>query len=335
MFASVSLPSICSRVSGMVLCAALAVTLCVASAQAQWKPDRAVEIVVGFAPGGGNDKSARILQKVWKDTGLVDAVVVNRVGGGGALAYTYVSQKAGEGQFLAIAQAGLNTNHITGRSPLHYSDVTPLAFVGNEPVGLVVRADSPYKTLKDFVAQLKKDPQSVAVSVGSTRGAVNHFTMALLAKTAGLDPNKLKILVFGGGAESVTNLLGGHIDAMSQAINNAIPHHKAGTMRILALSTAQRSPDLPGVPTFREQGFDVLLDGWTVFVGPKGMTPAQIAYWEQVFAKSVQNPQWKQYLQFNAWEWGYKNSKDALAYISQDYDMSKRLLTELGMAKAQ
>ena len=239
------------------------------------------------------------------------------------------------GYYLAIAQAGLNTNHITGRSPLHYSDVTPLAFVGNEPVGLVVRADSPYKTLKDFVAQLKKDPQSVAVSVGSTRGAVNHFTIALLAKTAGLDPNKLKILVFGGGAESVTNLLGGHIDAMSQALNNAIPHHKAGTMRILALSTAQRSPDLPGVPTFREQGFDVLLDGWTVFVGPKGMTSAQIAYWEQVFAKSVQNPQWKQYLQFNAWEWGYKNSKDSLAYISQDYDMSKRLLTELGMAKAQ
>ena len=313
----------------------LLATISAAYAQTQWKPDRTVEIVVGFAPGGGNDKSARVMQKIWKDTGLADAVVVNRVGGGGALAYTYVSQKAGDGQHLAIAQAGLNTNHITGRSPLHYNDVTPLAFVGSEPVGLAVRADSPFKTLKDLVAQLRKDPQSVAVSVGSTRGAINHFTIALLAKAAGVDPNKLKILVFGGGAESVTNLLGGHIEAMSQAINNAIPHHKAGTMRILALSTAQRSPDLAGVPTFREQGFDVVLDGWTVFVGPKGMTPAQIAYWEQVFAKSVENAQWKQYLQSNAWEWGYKNSRDTLAYIRQDYDMSKRLLTELGMAKAQ
>src|SRR5687768_12658874 len=99
------------------------------TAQAQWKPDRAVEIVVGFAPGGGNDKSARVMQRICKDLGLGETIVVNRVGGGGALAYTYVSQKAGDGHYLAIAQAGLNTNHITGRSPLHYSDVTPLAFV--------------------------------------------------------------------------------------------------------------------------------------------------------------------------------------------------------------
>ena len=323
------------RLHAIAFVIAAAVATPAAQAQAPWKPERAVEVVVGFAPGGGNDKSARVLQKIWKDTGLLEAVVVNKVGGGGALAYTYVSQKAGDGGYIAIAQAGLNTNHITGRSPLQYSDVTPLAFVGNEPVGLAVRADAPYKTLKDFVAQIRKDPQSLTISVGSTRGAVNHFTMALLAKAAGIDPNKLKIVVFGGGAESVTNLLGGHIDGMSQAINNAIPHYKAGTMRILALSTTKRSPDLPDVPTFREQGFDVVLDGWTAFVGPKGMTPAQIAYWEQIFSKSVQNPFWKQYLASNAWEWGYKNSKETLAYIRQDYDLSKRLLTELGMAKQQ
>jgi putative tricarboxylic transport membrane protein len=321
------------RIDACILGAALVALFNTAPLHAQWKPERAVEVVVGFAPGGGNDKSARIMQKIWKDANIVESVVTNKVGGGGAVSYTYVSQKTGDGHYVAIAQAGLNTNHITGRSPLHYSDVTPLAFVGNEPVGLAVRADSPHKTLKDFVAQLRKDPQSLAVSVGSTRGATNHFTVAVLAKAAGVDPNKLKILVFGGGAESVTNLLGGHIDAMSQAINNAIPHHKAGTMRILAISTPRRSPDLPDVPTFREQGFDVVLDGWTVFVGPKGMTPAQVAYWEQTISKSVENSQWKQYLASNAWEWGYKNSKETAAYIRQDYDMSKRLLTELGMAK--
>ena len=311
---------------------ALVVSLACSQAHAQWKPERPVEIVVGFAPGGGNDKSARIMQKIWKDLGL-ESVVVNRVGGGGALAYTYVSQKIGDGHALAIAQAGLNTNHITGRSPLMYTDVTPLSFVGSEPVGLAVRADSPYRTLKEFVAQLRKDPQSLSISVGSTRGAINHFAAALLAKAAGIDPNKLKILVFGGGAESVTNLLGGHIDAMSQAINNAIPHYKAGKMRILAISTPKRSADLPDVPTFREQGFDVDIDGWTIFVGPKNMPPTQVAYWEQIFAKSVDHRDWRQYLQSNAWEWGYKNARDTLAYVKQDYDMSRRLLVELGMAK--
>ncbi|HYH42767.1 MAG TPA: tripartite tricarboxylate transporter substrate binding protein, partial [Burkholderiales bacterium] len=290
--------------------AALAASLGSAPALAQWKPDRTVEIVVGSAAGGGNDKSARVIQKVWKDLGLAETQIVNRVGGGGAVAYTYVSQKGGDGSSIALAQAGLNTNHITGRSPLHYTDMTPLAFVGNEPVGLAVKADSPYKTLKDLVAQLKKDPQSLSLSTGSTRGATNHFALALLAKEAGIDPNKLKIVVFGGGAEAVTNLLGGHIDGFAVAINNSIAHHRAGTLRILAISSEKRSDDLPNVSTFREQGFNVVMEGWTVFMGPKNMPPAQVAFYEQAFAKAVNNPQWKQYLDQNAWNPGYRNSKD-------------------------
>ncbi len=302
-------------------------------AQSAWKPEKTVEVVVFAAPGGGNDKSARVMHKIWQDTKLVDAVITNKVGGGGSLAYTYVSQKIGDGHHIAIAQAGLITNHITGRSPLNYTDVTPLSFVGSEPVALAVRADSPYKTLKEFADQLKKDPSSLAISVGSTRGAINHFTISRLAKAAGIDPKQLKILVFGGGAESVTNLLGGHIDAMVQAINNPIPYYKAGKMRILGLSTAKRSPGLPDVPTFREQGYDVVMEGWTIFVGPKGMPPPQVAYWESVFQKTVQHDEWKKYLDFNAWEWGYKNSQDTLAYLKKDYEQSKTLLTELGLAK--
>lgn len=312
---------------------ALAVLAPCNAAYSQWKPDRTVELVVFAAPGGGNDKSARLMHKIWTENKMLDAVVVNKVGGGGSLAYTYVSQKTGDPHFIAIAQAGLVTNQITGRSPVSYTDLTPLAFVGSEPVALAVRAESPYKSLREFVDQLKKDPQSLSISVGSTRGAINHFTMALLAKSAGIDPTKLKILVFGGGAESVVNLLGGHIDAMAQAVNNAIPHYKAGKMRILAVSTAKRSPGLPDVPTFREQGFDVVMEGWTVFMGPKGLTPAQIAYWEDIFSRSVQSPDWKKYLEFNAWEWGYRNSKDTADYLKQNYDVSKALLTELGMAK--
>jgi putative tricarboxylic transport membrane protein len=321
------------RAIANLACALLVLTAAAADAQSSWKPDRTVEVVVFAAPGGGNDKSARVMHKIWQETKLVDAVVTNKVGGGGSLAYTYVSQKTGDAHHIAIAQAGLNTNHITGRSPLHYSDLTPLSFVGSEPVALAVRADSPYKTLKDFVDQLRKDPASLSISVGSTRGAINHFTIARLAKAAGVDPKQLKILVFGGGAESVTNLLGGHIDAMVQAVNNAIPHHKAGKMRILGLSTPKRSAGLPDAPTMREQGYDVVMEGWTIFVGPKGMTPAQVAYWESVFQKTVQHEEWKQYLDFNAWDWGYKNAQETQAYVKNDYEQSKALLTEIGLAK--
>jgi putative tricarboxylic transport membrane protein len=244
-----------------------------------------------------------------------------------------VGQKTGDPHFVVIAQAGLITNRISGLSPVHYADLTPLAFIGNEPVGLTVRADAPYKTVKEFANQLRKDPQSLSISVGSTRGAVNHFTVAMLAKAVGVDPKVLKILVFGGGAEATTNLLGGHINATSLAINNAIPHYKAGTLRILAISTPKRSSGLPDVPTFREHGFDVVMEGWTIFMGPKGLTPAQVAYWEGVLAKTVQHPEWKQYLEFNSWEWGYKNSRESIEYLKKDDEQSRALLTELGMAK--
>ena len=324
-----------SQTGRLVALIATVLPLAASTAMAQsWKPDRTVEVVVFAAPGGGNDKAARYIHRIWHDTKLIDAIVVNKVGGGGSLAYTYVSQKTGDGNTIAIAQAGLLTNHITGRSPLNpHTDVTILPYIGTEPVALAVRTDSPFKTLRDFAAQLQKDPASLAISVGSTRGAVNHFTVALLAKAAGVDPKQLKILVFGGGAESVVNLLGGHIDAMMQASNNAIPHYQAGKMRILGISMPRRSAIIPDVPTFREQSFDVLMDGWYAFIGPKAMNAGQVAYWDEAFLKTMSHADWKKFIHAGGWEWGYKNSRDTLAHLQKEYDQSKALLTELGMAK--
>lgn len=322
--------SLRARMSGCLGVLLLAAAPLSAAAQA-WAPSRPVEIVVFAAPGGGNDKAARYLNKIWTENKMLESIVTNKVGGGGSLAYSYVSQKTGDAHHIAIAQAGLVTNHISGRSPVSLSDITVLPYIGSEPVALAVRADSPYKTLRDFAAQLKKDPGSLAISVGSTRGATNHFTIALFAKAVGVDPKQLKILVFGGGAESVTNLLGGHIDAMVQASNNAIPHHKAGKMRILGISTPKRSAAAPDAPTFTEQGYNVLVDGWYSFVGPKNMTPAQVAYWDEAFAKTVQTEDWKKFLASSGWEWGYRNSRDNAAFLKADYEQAKSLLADIGM----
>lgn len=327
---TLNLPS-AARFFAALLSLACAFNASIAHAQT-WKPERPVELVVFAAAGGGNDKAARVIQKIWHDNRLLEAVVVNKVGGGGSLAYTYVSQKA-DGHSIGIAQAGLLTNQLTGRSPLGIADMTVLPYIGTEPVALAVKTESPYKNLREFMEQVKKDPASLSISVGSTLGAVNHFAIALLAKAAGADPKKLKILVFGGGAESVTNLLGGHIDAMVQAANNAAPHYQAGKMRILGLSTEKRSASLPDVPTFREQGYNVTIDGWYVFVGPKNMTPAQIAYWDGVFAKIVQTAEWKKFAETTGWELGYKNSQETAAYLRKENDEAKAILTELGLAK--
>jgi putative tricarboxylic transport membrane protein len=321
-----------SVLAGWGCAALLSLSAFGAYAQAAWKPEKPVEIVVGSAAGGGNDKTARVIQKIWTETKMLDGVVTNKVGGGGAIAYTYVSQK-NDPHFIGVAQAGLITNHITGRSPLDLSAVTPLSYVGSESVALIVRADSPYKDLKQFLEQLKKDPASLSIAVGSTLGGTNHFGIALLAKSAGIDPKKLKLLVFGGGAESTTNLLGGHINAMSQLANNAIPYHKAGSMRILCITTAKRSSTIPDVPTCSEQGHNVVMEGWTILVGPKNLAPAQVAAWEKIIQKSTQHEDWKKYLEANSWNADYKNARETSAYLKKDYEQTKTLLVELGLAK--
>jgi len=133
------------------------------AAQPAWKPDRAVEFVVGSSAGGGNDRTARTMQKIWHDNKwLENIVVVNKVGGGGAIAYAYVNQHPGDAHYLAVVRMALLTNYILGRSPINYTDMTPLAIMGNEPTVFAVRADSPIKTVRNLVERWKADPSRSA-----------------------------------------------------------------------------------------------------------------------------------------------------------------------------
>ena len=174
------------------LCCALRAS---ASAHAQeWKPERNVEIIVPTAAGGGNDKTARILQKLWQEMGL-QTTVANRTGGGGAVAYTYLSQRTADPHHLAIAQAGLFTNNITGKSPIQYTDFTVLANLGIEPSAIAVRTESPIKSGRELFDRLKQDPSSVSISIGSTTGGTSHMALGRAIKAMGGDPKKLKTVV--------------------------------------------------------------------------------------------------------------------------------------------
>jgi len=315
----------------VLMCAAAAAGPCAAQ---DWKPSRPVEFVVGSGPGGGNDKTARLIQKIWRESKWVDLInVVNKPGGGGALAYTYVSEKAGDGHYLVVVRKALLTNHILGRSPLQYTELTPLAVMANEPNAMAVRADSPIRNLKDLVATFRSDPQSITTSVGSTRGGPSHMLVVQMAKLAGADLRQLKVVTFNGTAESVTNLLGGHIQMISSSVDALIPHHKSGTMRILGVATTQRAKVVADVPTFREQGFDAVVGNWTAIMGPKGMTPAQVAYWEDLLERTFKHPSWQSMLDADALEHDFRKSQVAREMLAKDYESERRMLTELGMAK--
>ena len=306
------------------------------AASAQWKPVKSIEIVVGTGVGGGQDKSARTVQRILQERKLVDVpvTVVNKPGGGGAVGWTYLNQHAGEGHIVYVGNPTLLTNHIVGRNPINYTHVTPLAILLSESVAISVLPDSSLKTGKDLLARLKNDSASVSVAVGSSLGSTNHIAMALIAKAAGGDARKLKTVVFQGGGEAITALLGGHIDVNSSAANNVVPHKEAGRIRVLGVASPRRLAGvLADVPTWQEQGVTALVTNWRMVAGPKGMSAAQIAYWDRVLARLVQTDEWKKDLATNLFENTYLNSAATERYMQTEYGQFRAALSELGMAK--
>ena len=322
------------KLSILLVCAAVSVIA--GHATAQWKPEKNVEIIVGTGPGGGQDKTARTVQHLLTDKRFIEApvTVVNKPGGGGAVGWAYLNQHAGDAHYAVIGTTTLLTSQITGRSPVSFTDITPLAMLLSESVALSVRQESPLLTGKDLVERLMKDASSVSASIGSSVGGPNHIAFALIAKAAGGDVKKLKTVVFQGGGEAITATLGGHVDLISSAANNVIPHLAAGKMRVLGIAAPQRLGGVfAKVPTWKEQGIDVQITNWRMLAGPKGLTAAQIAYWDGALAKLVKTDEWKKDLDNNVFENTYMNSDETRRYLKAQYDQFHAALSEVGLAK--
>jgi putative tricarboxylic transport membrane protein len=302
----------------------------------EWSPQRNVEIVVGSAPGGSNDKTARAVERALSEQKLVPTsiTVVNRPGGGSSIAFNYVSQRAGDPHTLLVGTTALLTNHITGRSKIHHTDFTPIASLFNDYVVFAVNAESSIKDGKDLIARLKKDPQSVTIGFATALGSHNHIAAGLLAKAIGGSARDLKVVAYKGSAEAITNLLGGHIDLVTTAGGNAAGHVAAGRMRVVAAAAPQRFADaLADVPTWKELGVDLVYGGFRGIVGPKGLSPQQVAFWEGALKKCTERPEWQADLRKNYWSNVFLPGKSFAKELDEDYAAMKSVLVDLGLSK--
>ncbi len=309
------------------------------SVQAQaWQPDRNVEIVINTAPGSGQDSTGRLIQKILQDRKAVPTSlsVVNKPGGGGAIAYGYLQGHAGNGHFVSIASKSLLTNHISGRSKVTYSDLTPLAILFDEYITVAVKADSPIKSGRELIDLLKKDPGALSFGVATSLGNPNHQGIAKALKVSGIDLKKTKTPVFQSGGQAITALLGGHVDAVPGSVGLMRKHLEAGTIRVIAIASPQRLGGLyANVPTWKEQGADAVVSNWRGLIGPPGMTPAQLAYWDNALKQLSQSEAWKQELDKNNWDNEYKPSAETKKYMDAEYAELKAFLTELELVKAK
>ena len=307
------------------------------SAHAQtWKPQKPVEIVVPTAAGGANDNIARLIQAMMQNHKLVPTpvVVMNKPGGNQTLASVYVRGHANDPHYLLYSTSTIFSAEIAGLTQMHYTELTPIALLMTEYSAISVRADSPIRNMRDLLAKLKEDPQSIAFGMVS-RGGSNHVALAQAVKSAGIDPKQLKTVVFKTNTESFLGVVGGHLQAVASSATAAHPFVQQGTVRILAIGAPQRQPgELANVPTIKEQGIDArTVTNWRGVFAPRGISAAQIAYWDEVFAKIVATDDWKKPLDQNNLARYHLRSRDFAKFLESEYGVSRAILTELGFAK--
>ena len=299
------------------------------------KPDKPVELIALNAPGGGGDRILRIMSSIMQERRHLDvpANVVNKPGGGGAVAYAYLNQHPGDAHYLVLASKSILTNHIAGRGP-SYTEFTPVAFLFGEYISVTVKPESPLKTGRDIVERLKKDPAALSFGIATSMGNPNHQGVASALKAAGVDIRKMRTVIFPSGGAATTAMLGGHVDVVPITAAFAASMARQGQVRVITVTAPSRLADvLADVPTWREQGYDAVVSNWRGMVGPRGMAPVQVAYWEHALSRFVESDEWKKELEKNFWRSEYMRSAEMRKYLDQDNEQVKAFLAELGLAK--
>lgn len=296
-------------------------------------PSKNIELVAPATPGGGWDATARAIQKILKDQKIVDQNinVINKPGGSGEVGWQYLEKK--DAHHLAINSSLLLSNHLLGQSELTYKDFTPLAILTTEWISVAVKKDSKFQNAKEIMEQLKKDPGSLKIGVAPGLGNNDHLSFVEAAKTYGVDVTKLNFLVYESGGDVVTALLGGHVDVATMSISESKEQHQAGNFRIVSVSSEERLEGLEEVPTWKEQGVDVVFPHWRGIMGPPDMTKEEIEYWDKVLGEMVETDAWNKVVKNNEWSEYYKDSSEARKFLEEQHVMYEELVTDSGLGE--
>jgi len=295
-----------------------------ATALAQTKyPSKNIEVVVPFAPGGGTDNMMRMITGIMEENkwAPVPVNVNNRPGGSGTIGYAYLINKKGDSHVIAGATPMIVSGKLQGRLPGNHRDaITVLMIVAIDELMLSVRSESPYKTIEEFVDAARA--KSGQLTVGGT-GTHNedHIFAHLFEQAAKI---RLKYVPFNSGGEVTAALMGGHIDAGIMNPNEIVAQVEAGKAKNLAVAARKRMTGAPDVPTFAEKGYPFYWEQMRGVVGPAGMAPEAVAWWQDTLKKVTATKKWQEeYIKGNLLTpttWTGEEANKYLDGITGDYE---------------
>ena len=282
-------------------------------------PTKPVTMIVPFPPGGVADIVGRPLAAVMEKTLKQPVIVVNRTGAGGAVGMAAVAKATPDGYTILMALSSISIfpvyDRINGKTPAYeMKEFAPIALVTADPTVLVVRADGPYKTLKDFVDAAKANPGKINYSSSGVYGTL-HVAMEIFANAAGI---RLFHVPYQGGGPAVTALLGGQVEALASGPAAAIGQIKGGKMRALASWSTQRLALLPDLPTFKELGYDAEFYIWAGVFAPAATPAPIVARLREAVRNAVSDPDFRGAMEKVATPIAYLDAPEFQKYWDQD-----------------
>jgi putative tricarboxylic transport membrane protein len=290
-----------------------------------------LKMMIPANPGGGWDTTGRALGKALMDAGVASSVNYDNKGGAaGAIGLAqFVNASKGDPNALMIMGAVMLGGIITGKPPVNVTQATPLARLLSESQVFVLPANSPFKSMKDVVEQMKKDPGSVKWGGGS-RGSTEHIAVAMLAREAGIDPTKINYVAFRGGGEAVAAILGGNVTVGASAFTEFGEYIKSGKMKPIAVTAEQRLKEVDA-PTLKELGYNVVISNWRGVYGAPGITAEQRKTLIDMVTKATQSPSWKQAVTQNGWTPALLTGDAFGKFVDDEFASLRAIMAKSGM----
>lgn len=308
----------------MAVLAALVAALATGSpASGQEFPTKPIELVIPFGPGGSHDLTARAVSSVAHQHLGQPLLVVLKPGGGGAVGSQHVIRAKPDGYTLLLGGSGPNTTFaLVQKAPVGPDQFVPVARINYSAPLLAVRADAPWKSLRELVDHAKKNPGKVNFANSGPWGAAD-LPMRLLGRAGGFEYNNIP---HDGGGPALLAVLGGHADATFGFTAQLIPQIAAGKMRVLGITDVKRHPDLPNVPTMKEEGYDVVFTMWRSVLAPKGTPQAIVDKLETAFKKLSEDRSFKALIKSLGDEVHFQSGKDFEKTWREEWEQHSRVV---------
>lgn len=290
-------------------------------------------IVAPAGPGGGWDQTARTMQEALTTEGISGNVQVTNVpGAGGTIGLAqFVNQENGNPNALIVGGYVMVGAILTNVSPVSLADVTPIARLTGEAVGVVVPASSDIQTMGDLVARLKDNTGAVSWAGGSAGGA-DHITAGLIAKAIGVDPTQVNYIAYSGGGEALAAILGGQVTVGVSGVSEFASQIEAGELRLLAVSTDTRVPGFDA-PTLQEAGVDTAVQNWRMIAAAPGLTDEQVAAITADIKAMAESDTWQTALETRGWVDTYLDGEAFEAQLEADTSATEAILRDIGLVE--